>query len=635
MPDIAHEHVAALAVDSGRAFAFEAAPADEEHLAARIGAIAALDEARYAQTVTIINRLSMHPATSGIIEAGDQLIAGVPNWMRREALRDPWVNIWARDCVRQGEVVASEARQYLSLAAAVAVRAQVSFEDFPVPIDKAGTTMLPGVGRIRPLGDTNDMARINSRMADGRPLIMGVGGSPTHMDWLWYMQTDERRTAPLVLDDLTPSRSRGLHDRVSPRNTIFDEEKGKWVETIGRAWEYLEANQPSYAKLLRNQPLKIVPVESLGVLPEQYLRSPALGILPLPFDTDERRLATSMVECFELGMLRTLHSIVGLYKPGTSVQFYEPSEAFAVSFPTLLGNAYAAETRLAFLRDAITQDYAHVLETSFGAHSLNNRREEKWHAFISPEHELPFLGEELALDRRRRQIFSADRLTDAGRVVFGGLGNLVDQIGPAYEALQRPDSYHASIEGDLLRKQHELAQVTGLDHYIGWRLRNVVLNPSEVNAAAKAYLNGQLPRQEPFTMSVATDATGEIASINIAEDRLKNFLSCAYEPTYQRVMQPNATPQQSTLRFRPHTMDYTESWATYALHAWQSQIPARRALLHYPEIVRAVYDSAVRNGQQDADPLAIAAWLHDLPLPLPFGNEKIYMDARNKGRIIG
>lgn len=481
-----------------------------------------------------------------------------------------------------------------AVAAAAAMRAGLDFA-ISVPCWH-GAVALPSLGLAR-LPATSSFSTAEVRGGPGAYVISHGGRQvrvPDRPDvdgpgWCGVRRVRARvgrERFSVRLDDLDPYR--GLYEPVPPQR-LDVEEFGEWRRLIGESWRLLVTALPDYARLMP------VGLDSLVPRPSVLFRNPsastgeAFGSAVVGRPTDAASLAATLVHEFQHIVLGGVLHLTRLYDDDPRERIYVPWR----DDPRPVGGAFQG----AFAFFGVTSVWRALAHT--GADGLPRRA---WFEFSYWRRQAWRAVEALRGDAC---------LTDAGRRFLDGIAEV---LGP-----WRAERIAADVA--------ELADAAAVDHRAGWRIRHLRPDADVVGELAEAWLAGR--DRPPLTLTSpdlpptpVPDGAWSHARIDLVRLGLTGVGDAELSRTWPLV--PGATAADfayATGRFDEAARGYRAELADapdrpaslaglgLALTA-MGPSPAGSALLHCPELVRAVHRSLRDRGAPSTERLAF--WLGQL-----------------------
>ncbi|WP_235096922.1 HEXXH motif domain-containing protein [Amycolatopsis decaplanina] len=476
-----------------------------------------------------------------------------------------------------------------AIAAAAAIRAELDFET-AIPVWH-GSAMIPSLGMAR-FPDDGTFSSAAVRGVNGRYSVSSAGTTVRLPDapgsdapgW-WGIRRVRSQVGAhrfsLWLDDLDPYR--GLYEPIPPER-LPGKDVADWQRLIDEACRLVAAHLPGLARIMP------VGLASLVPKPRVFFRNPsastgeAFGSAVVGLPTDGASLAETLIHEFQHIVLGGLLHLVELYEP-------DPRERIYV--------AWRDDPRP--VSGALQGVYAFFGVTAF------------WRALYQADQSPRRSGFEFAYWRERTwhtlRVLRADStLTDAGRRF---LDNIAERLGPWQG---EPVSTEAS----------ELAMAAGRDHLAGWRARHLRPDTSVVAELAAAWLRGR-PRPPAVIDATSLPPTPvpDGSWSHARTDLIRLAVGGTVMPTDG---QPPAVPGATAADFAYVAGDFLLAVQGYraeltvdpdrpnslvglglALSA-RGLHPAARALLHCPELVRAVH-RPLRSGPRPPTVEEIASWI--------------------------
>ncbi|WP_410658841.1 aKG-HExxH-type peptide beta-hydroxylase [Amycolatopsis sp. lyj-112] len=477
-----------------------------------------------------------------------------------------------------------------AIAAAAAIRAELDFET-TIPAWR-GHAMLPSLGMARfPAIETFTLAEV--RGVRGRYLV-SHGGTTVSLPstpgsdgpgW-WGIRRVRSRVGThrfsLLLDDLDPYR--GLYEPIPPER-LPGKDFGDWQRLIDEACHLIATHLPGLARTMP------VGLASLVPRPQVLFRNPsastgeAFGSAVVGLPTDGAALADTLIHEFQHIVLGGLLHLVQLYEPDPRERIYVAWRDDPRPLSGALQGVYAFFGVTAFWR-ALAEAGVSSRRSAF---EFAYWRRQTWHTL-----------EVLRTDAT---------LTAAGRRFLEGIA---ERLGPWQDEAVPTEAT-------------ELAEAARLDHLAGWRIRHLRPKSSAVSALTEAWLNG---RSRP---PVTADATGlpptpvpDGSWSHARTDLIRLAVGDAAADGVPAV--PGATAAdfaytsgdvpEAIERYRAELSTDPDRPASLvglglALSA-RGPHPAARALLHCPELVRAVHRTLRASAPRPPTVEQIAAWIGQL-----------------------
>lgn len=477
-----------------------------------------------------------------------------------------------------------------AIAAAAAIRAGLRFE-IAVPM-WGENAVLPSLGVAR-LPATEPFSVAEVRAASGTCTVANEAGTvrlPDPLDadgpgWWSLRQCGAavgRSRFSVCLDDLDPYR--GLYEPV-PSQRLDAAEFEVWQRLLDEAWQLLVEAVPDLARALAvgvNSlvPKPRVPFRSLSASTGEAFGSAVVGRPP-----DGAELAATLVhEGLHIVLGGILH-LVQLYDDDPGERIYVPWRDDPRPLRGALQGVYAFFGVTAFWRALATTRTGVLARRAMFEFAY--WRAQTWHTFTA--------------------LRDDETLTDAGRRFLAGVG---DVLGPWQ---------HDPLPDDIV----ELAAAATADHRAGWRIRHLRPDPAVVTELADAWRAGHprppaTPVQTDLPPTPIPDGTWSHSRADLARLALTGGGLQDLWPTV-----PDATPgdfayasgrfadaarlYRAELRADP---DRPASLIGLGLAlATTGQCPASRALLHCPELVRAVHRVLRHTAHPVPTPESVASWI--------------------------
>jgi uncharacterized protein len=266
-----------------------------------------------------------------------------------EVLAHPYVQAWAENCLRSGDIAAlpAEAAHLAAIAAAAAIRAGARAE-VTVPVSQ-GHVHLPTLGRLR-VGEARTGAR------EPQTAEISIGGSAfqvrtalgkwdVHLDdaepkadWQPVRELRSGRFA-VRLEDTDPYRD--CHQwRAAPRLT--EDDAARWQQLFEAAWLLIESDYPAYAAGLEAGLSTLMPlVNGPDGRDISSAARQAFGAVGVARPADGETLAQLLIHEFQHVKLGAVMDLFDLYDPTDRRLLYAPWRDDPRPLPALLQGAYA------------------------------------------------------------------------------------------------------------------------------------------------------------------------------------------------------------------------------------------------------------------------------------------------------
>ncbi|WP_410640819.1 aKG-HExxH-type peptide beta-hydroxylase [Amycolatopsis sp. lyj-346] len=479
------------------------------------------------------------------------------------------------------------------LAAAAAVRAGIPFEaELPV---WRGTAVLPtlGLAHLRAeapfsvatirsshgvveIHDRHSVVRLPARLSADAPGWSGIKEAV-----LW---SGEQRLA-VRLDDLDPYR--GLYEPIPPER-LRPVEVESWRTVLDEAWRLLTRHLPAVAEVLPAGLDSIVPAPAVPFRLPSASTGEAFGSAIVAYGEDPATLAAALVHEFQHIRLGGLLHLVRISTDDPRERLYAPWR----SDPRPIGGVL------------------HGIYAFFGVTSF-------WRALAAaePDHELAAFEFALWREQVWRTLAAVrvdESVTPAGRRFLDGVA-----------AKLRPWQTEPVAAGP-----RKWARFAAEDHYAAWRTRHLRPDPATVAELAADWRVGlSRPRcavtgpPEPRVPTPVPDGDWQEARTDLIRLRLGPDGAARFDEHALSV--PGATeadrhfvagrPLEAAAEYRRLlAVDPDDPSALVGLGlalSARSTGPASRALLHRPELVRAVHRLLRDEPGMTPSVEAIAGWL--------------------------
>jgi HEXXH motif-containing protein len=480
-----------------------------------------------------------------------------------------------------------------AIAAAAAIHAGLDFR-ISVPVWEGGV-VLPTLGLVRLPGDEphsvaevcSDLGRIEITQG-GTRVVLADPLDTDAPDWSSIRRVTVavgRHRLTVRLDDLDPYR--GLHEPVLPQRLQLAEVE-VWRDLLAGAWRLIANNLPELADAFPVGLDSIVPSPAAGFRSGSASTGEAFGSALIARPDDAATLAATLVHEFQHIVLGGVLHVTRLCEDDPRERFYVPWRPDPRPLSGALQGVYAFFGVAAFWREIAysrTGDLARRAMFEFA-----RSRSQTW------------------------RVLCALR-DDAGLTVAGR--RFVDGIASQLEPWQEEP-----VPDDL----RYFADAVNADHHASWRMRHLRPSPHDVAVLAEAWLAGR-PRPPTIRQSAdpmptpVQDGTSSNARADLVHLRL--IMGDTHELTSIRQSVPEATTADlalATRRFADAAQGYraelaadpdrVSSWVGLglALSALGAD-PAARALVHRPELVRAVRRRVSVRSTDVPTPERLAAWI--------------------------
>ncbi|MGH3878139.1 MAG: aKG-HExxH-type peptide beta-hydroxylase [Actinophytocola sp.] len=479
-----------------------------------------------------------------------------------------------------------------ALAAAAAMDAGLDFE-IDVPMWQ-GSVALPSLGMAR-LSMSSAFSTAVVRGAAGRYTVTGEHGSvrlprPLDVDAEGWWSVRRLRTRAggfrfsVRLDDVDPYR--GLYEPVPPRR-LAGPEVDQWMRLVDEACRLVVDHVPDLAESMPIGLVSLVPAPQVPYRNPSASTSEAFGSALVSRPTDGAALAATLIHEYQ-------HIVLGGVLHLTRINGDDPRERIYVPWrddPRPLSGAvqgvyaFAGVTR--FWRElAAGGDAAMARRAAF---EFAHWRRQTWRVLT---------------------VLRADSaLNDAGRRFFDGLA---ERLGPWQDE-------------PVPRDVADLAVAVGADHRAGWRIRYLRPSPDEVARLARAWVAGE-PRP-PLTFAATelsptpvpdgswSPARTDLVRLGLGEgaSRSTDGLATVADATEADVAYAAGRYREAADGYRTELVadpDRPTPLVGLGLAlAARGPSAAGRALLHRPELVRAVHRTLRERTGHRPTPERVAAWI--------------------------
>ncbi|WNV88739.1 HEXXH motif domain-containing protein [Umezawaea sp. Da 62-37] len=508
-------------------------------------------------------------------------------------LRHPVVGIWVVHALRRLRRTAVDpAPLWVTLgylhcvAAAAAIHAGLRFAlDVPL-VD--GTVTLPTIGLARIDGERRRWGIATVSGGHGGLRVRGATGTvrvegDLTADAEGWCATRRLRVpaVDLLLDDLDPFR--GFGERLPPARLDGDE-VARWQNCLTRTWTLLTEHHAATADALATGLTVLVPrLPSGRFQPYSASAQDAFGCVALSLPSSAVDFAATLVHEFQHSKLCALLDLVELHRDDHSGRrFYAPWRDDPRPFGGLLHGSYSFVGVAGFWRVQRRVDNTPLAHFEF-AHWREQTR------------------------RATRTLGEASNLTSLGRRFVAAMS---EQLSAWCAEPVPADSLSA-------------ARLAAADHHATWRLRHLRPDPLHVALLADAWLTSVPrplhPEPRPTMVPAAEVPDDPTPRMTLTRTMLADpdqFAAIRDDPRIipgttdadiALVAGDVSAAARGYLELVRDASDDACAWAGLgrALHAK----PAGAALLHRPELVKAVYRKVLRSSGSAPDPIRLAAWI--------------------------
>ncbi len=487
-----------------------------------------------------------------------------------------------------------------ALAAAAAIHAGLDFHTH-IPLWNGGA-MLPTLGLAQlAAGSSWSVAEVRSERGqvevgnDAASVQLPPALAADAPGW-WGIQRLTVRTADRVLsvrlDDLDPYR--GLYEPVLPQR-LDPTEVDAWCALLDDAWRLIVHHLPDIADALPAGLDSLVPRPAVPFRMPSASTGEAFGSAIIARPPDAASLAATLVHEFHHIRLGGLLHLTRLHDEDPRERFYTPWRDDPRPIGGVLQGVYAFFGVTAFWR-ALARAGTRAPDRR-ATFEFGYWREQTW--------------------RVLRVLQDDPVLTPAGRRFVDGIA---ERLGPWHDE---------PVPADLV----DLIAAVATDHHAGWRMRYVRPDPGTVADLADAWLAG---RNRPVTTRLVTDqpptpvpdgswspARADLIRLSVAQVDVADPSDGRNALTRTWSSVPGATAADFayvTGRLTDAARGYRAELAADAdcPAAWVGLglalsglgvMPAARALLYYPEVVRAVHRRIRARTRTVPTPEDLAAWI--------------------------
>ncbi|MFI5587875.1 aKG-HExxH-type peptide beta-hydroxylase [Amycolatopsis sp. NPDC051758] len=476
------------------------------------------------------------------------------------------------------------------LAAAAAVHGGLDF-DIDLPVWQ-GRVPLPTLGIAHLTTDEPfSVAEIHSRAGETvvenwySRVLVPADPATDAPGWSGIRRADVStagRRLSVRLDDLDPYR--GLYEPIPPRR-LSQTEVGSWRTVLGDAWGLLVRHLPEVADALPDGLDSLVPEPAVPFRQPSASTGEAFGSAVIAYSPDPASLAAALVHEFHHIRLGGMQHLARFTENDHRERLYAPWRDDPRPISGVLHGIYAFFGVTGFWRRLA----AHEPENDLAAFEFALWRGQTW---------------------RTLQIVRPDEaLTDPGR-------RFLDMVAERLKPWQQePVAPPAAT----------MAATTAADHYAGWRVRHLRPHPAAVAELTRCW---RAERSRPQVMRLLEPSGPTPVPDGTWHDARADLTRLSLGPGGKRLLAENwrsvrgataadydltdGRPESAAAGYREQLVSAPDSPAALvglglALSA-RGTSPAARALLHRPELVRAVHREL--RGPGDAPtPEAVAAWI--------------------------
>ncbi|MGH3867312.1 MAG: HEXXH motif domain-containing protein [Pseudonocardiaceae bacterium] len=482
-----------------------------------------------------------------------------------------------------------------ALAAAAAIHAGLDFHTH-IPLWNGGA-MLPTLGLAQLAIDSPwSVAEVRSERGqvrvgnDAASVQLPPAVAADAPGW-WSIQRLTMRAGKHVLsvhlDDLDPYR--GLYEPVLPQR-LGSTEVDAWRVLLDQAWRLIVHHLPDTADALSAGLSSLVPCPVVPFRIPSASTGEAFGSAIIARPPDAASLAATLIHEFQHIRLGGLLHLTRLHDEDQRERFYTPWRNDPRPIGGVLQGVYAFFGVTAFWRALAragtrTPDRTAAFEFAYW-------REQTWRV-------LCVLRDDPVL-------------TPAGRRFVDGIA---ERLGPWQDE---------PVPADLA----DLVAAVAADHYAGWRIRYLRPDPGTVADLADTWLAGDAhPTAAHLGIDRAPTPVPDGSWSSARADLIR--LSVANPPNSRNVLSRTwpSVPGATAADFA-----YVTGRLTDAAHGYRAELaadadrpaawvglglalsglgvmPAARALLHYPEVVRAVHRRIQARTRKVPAPDDLAAWI--------------------------
>lgn len=527
-------------------------------------------------------------------QSAAELMASVPKDEKSKVMRHTLAILWINECRELAknrnalsvDALTRELGRYATFAAAAAINADL---DVMCRVPADGAVLLPTIGRgevdqpILSMADVSHMAGEGTTIGHGNQVIHVPNEGEPSPEW----QSQRKLRAgdfEIDFDDISfpgkklPDLIRYVEPTIGPvamwevARRVDEEEWRIWQTHFEAVWSMINEHMPNYATGISRTVHSIIPIK-VGAAEFRMSRSPAPGVIAMTKPRNPTEMLLPLIEEYQRSNFKVLNAIEPLYTHNaltTELCYYVPWYDSPVSFADLFSGLYA---QLAAL------DGWAVL------------------ALMGDKHQkvqLDGAGVEVA-QRLLRTEALIDRLLDSP---------FLTPTGQAFaESMKEGFKRRQSEMAKPTENNEKIARLIDQDHRISWRLRNLHPDDFTVDSLAEAFIAKE---KCPDTIVVLATNPPKYNEVRGHFVRKRKML---------KDMQPLvlSARQKAHITVSPKDADV---WVILSLSHAEGDDIARRALVDFPETVRALHRALDTKHGQRVDPLVLARWLHRLKQPI-------------------
>lgn len=517
-------------------------------------------------------------------------------------LLHPQVGGWATATVRHlrerrnsTPAVTYHLRHLGAIAASAAILADQDFA-VSVPVND-GRVVLPMLGAVE-LGPITQITAEVGRSGRGTTVTAGTTTvllpSDLNADAPGWRTVRRLSTVAngkrwdVALDDLDPYRD---YPGLMPTDALADDTVDRWQTRLRAAWQLLAVHHPDLAGSVSIGLSSIVPLQAPETRAVSGTSSATIGAAAVSLPDEVTDLAVTLVHELQHSKLGALIDLLPLQEESVDL-YYAPWRDDPRPLGGLLHGCYAYFAITQFWR---RQRYVETGPDSDRAHFEFARwREVTW--------------------RTTRVLEDSGHLTAPGRRLVAGMRATLERW----------------MHDPVPSVPHRTARIAGLDHWVMWRLRNLHVDAEWAAQCARAWLAGlPCPDEEPAPVTVVAGTVPPPESARLP--LIRHLLRHQEQPSPLAsaadlaALDGDAHPADALLVWGDHTAaadgyraclprDLTDPTAWSGLSvalalALDNGDACLRALVHAPEVVRAVYGEIVAVAGTAPDLDSVVRWL--------------------------